>query len=1166
MSIFGDDHDATSPVKKGRDNKVDWFHFETRMRKVIQEMLDPVIQSNDENSDHCKILEQYHDELRDKFQDSEFRIKRLETGTVEFINLDKRINELRTETQISIEQTKHDMQSVRAEIAEIKNMCSFTSELSRTFQATLEKNNGEISTLNEHFFDLKDSSHEQILKISEEISNSTTDLNTRIDEFKLGMTDIKSIIENIQKTMDKYHVNLSDSQAFQKELAEKIKKNFDTSKFDTQIDKLSNEFDNSHSMLENLIKDNNQKIYYLEEYLDKYMPMKIQSTISGTMAPVLSSKKRNKLNNMLQSKLQKLTTNLASEKEANIEEKLNRMARATGRDKFEYKQDIMSNSRASFYSGDNNIMGKTDKSFHKHKKDKKKLKDSQDSKKMNSFAVPKSGNLKSPDRKEELKNKEIRHSSQEGSKKIKNKLKLNLNSKNIKNSKSLKKSRVKTNNKINLSPDKPSKLDTIKDESPKCEGKQESTKKNIDILPQPPLTQSEEHFKQKEFIDKAPSIYNEEDDLDNEGGESEPEQPESKHQQLPDEENKDQTQSIEENKNFEENSKENEQYINQEDQTPKNDFQQVVETPKRKAKLIKEASVHLNTMPDLNIADNLERERKDPSDHGSCKNASADTIQNSSGNKMNEHNKSRGPLKVKRSTEVLSHKINTLPEKVKIEKDKDEDIPSEREYKPPIISAPSRDSSRVSQDSPSKANRKHYIPESQKEIQNNSLQDNQDVTNNLAADIESDNSDDDFLTQLSRTASPKRRKKRSIRQSQPETPSDEHDSADIQDSDRISNISDNMIEESEQGESEEYSDSDEERERIIESDRKYLDEKLTSLKNQIQNLDTKFIKITETINEALQEIINDTQLSEVYQYLQQEIQERKSSVSELSSTFEKNMNEINSSLEEFRHLTKRFKRDKSDLMILKNSFTTDIDKLNTRISLTDEDISSIVFFCARLLEYLKFKNDLEVHEYYNDKDQIYSNSINVSQDRFPSISDNKEITMNKFMTNKGSTRNKGQLNLENNYQNASMYNLPFVYRDFQLGGAQITKMKEVMMAGLLNTLHVEKVFESRDLNLAQIFEKCYSQVQATHRNVKSAERGMNTSQNEETKQGVKIKTIPNCNVKQTRGKASKFRANRRVSKSVLSSPKNMHKINLNVTEYNLDNLPKIGHTRLKNLK
>lgn len=72
----------------------------------------------------------------------------------------------------------------------------------------------------------------------------------------------------------------------------KSNKNFDTSKFDSQLDKLSNEFANSHSMLENLIKDNNQKIYYLEEYLDKYMPMKIQSTISGTMAPVLSTKKK----------------------------------------------------------------------------------------------------------------------------------------------------------------------------------------------------------------------------------------------------------------------------------------------------------------------------------------------------------------------------------------------------------------------------------------------------------------------------------------------------------------------------------------------------------------------------------------------------------------------------------------------------------------------------------------------------------------------------------------------------------------------------------------------------------------------------------------------------------------------------------------------------------
>jgi len=45
MSLLREDSDkeAKVHVKLGQDPKVDWFHFETRMRAVIQEMIEPVI-------------------------------------------------------------------------------------------------------------------------------------------------------------------------------------------------------------------------------------------------------------------------------------------------------------------------------------------------------------------------------------------------------------------------------------------------------------------------------------------------------------------------------------------------------------------------------------------------------------------------------------------------------------------------------------------------------------------------------------------------------------------------------------------------------------------------------------------------------------------------------------------------------------------------------------------------------------------------------------------------------------------------------------------------------------------------------------------------------------------------------------------------------------------
>jgi len=39
-------------------------------------------------------------------------------------------------------------------------------------------------------------------------------------------------------------------------------------------------------------------------------------------------------------------------------------------------------------------------------------------------------------------------------------------------------------------------------------------------------------------------------------------------------------------------------------------------------------------------------------------------------------------------------------------------------------------------------------------------------------------------------------------------------------------------------------------------------------------------------------------------------------------------------------------------MILKNSFSTDIEKLNDKIGGTNEDIDDIITFCANITEFL----------------------------------------------------------------------------------------------------------------------------------------------------------------------------------------------------------------------
>ena len=134
---------------------------------------------------------------------------------------------------------------------------------------------------------------------------------------------------------------------------------------------------------------------------------------------------------------------------------------------------------------------------------------------------------------------------------------------------------------------------------------------------------------------------------------------------------------------------------------------------------------------------------------------------------------------------------------------------------------------------------------------------------------------------------------------------------------------------------------------------------------KIAEIDSKFESKTRKLNKAITEIQNNTELSEIFRLLQTEIQERKQNIDKLRKRFERNLSGIEDSMAEFEVITKKFKRDKSDLMILKNSFSKDIENLNSKIRNNHENIFSIAIFCGKITEFLKFKNEYDVYKFYN---------------------------------------------------------------------------------------------------------------------------------------------------------------------------------------------------------
>lgn len=80
MNILdGNDSDISegAPIRLGVDPKIDWFYFETKMRALIQEMLEPTMRRSNEDNIEIKYVKKLYDEIRDRCNELDYKIGRL---------------------------------------------------------------------------------------------------------------------------------------------------------------------------------------------------------------------------------------------------------------------------------------------------------------------------------------------------------------------------------------------------------------------------------------------------------------------------------------------------------------------------------------------------------------------------------------------------------------------------------------------------------------------------------------------------------------------------------------------------------------------------------------------------------------------------------------------------------------------------------------------------------------------------------------------------------------------------------------------------------------------------------------------------------------------------------------------------------------------------------
>lgn len=124
------------------------------------------------------------------------------------------------------------------------------------------------------------------------------------------------------------------------------------------------------------------------------------------------------------------------------------------------------------------------------------------------------------------------------------------------------------------------------------------------------------------------------------------------------------------------------------------------------------------------------------------------------------------------------------------------------------------------------------------------------------------------------------------------------------------------------------------------------------MKKMVEGVDQKYGEVTAKLSDALNDILNDPTTQNIKNSVLQEITDRKQAISALNERFEKNLSGLEKSLAEFDHVTKKFKREKSDLLILKNSLKSDIEKVDQKNDDAIVAIRNLAWFSAQMLEFI----------------------------------------------------------------------------------------------------------------------------------------------------------------------------------------------------------------------
>ncbi|CDW76060.1 UNKNOWN [Stylonychia lemnae] len=272
------------------ENNPNWFAFETRVRKMVIQMLEPQIKRSIQDKEIIQQMQKHHDIIKRKIDECEFVIHKAQKKTAAQEDVHKKIEFNETKQKVYEIKVKENIDKLYHQQEVLQEKVDIVEQERSSFIMRVDNLSYELKKYKEDLLNMKESLGQHIDRTHMELKKSIAGFNNQI----------QVVSEEIQLEKKKLVVQSNDFKKFGlvietnnrrlvevEDLLEKIQQEkLDSHLFTNRIAILERDLrmtQEQNLKLEFQIKDTN---YFIE----KYVPMQIQMMIDETLNSTLLKK------------------------------------------------------------------------------------------------------------------------------------------------------------------------------------------------------------------------------------------------------------------------------------------------------------------------------------------------------------------------------------------------------------------------------------------------------------------------------------------------------------------------------------------------------------------------------------------------------------------------------------------------------------------------------------------------------------------------------------------------------------------------------------------------------------------------------------------------------------------------------------------------------------